>query len=40
MEYKIYNASLQISKPPYEISELMNILRYVFEEYEFEKEYE
>ena len=24
----------------YKISELMNILRYVFEEYEFEKEYE
>ena len=37
---EVYSAIKELFASGYKISELMNILRYVFEEYEFEKEYE
>ena len=37
---EVYCAIKNFFEEGYKISELMNILRYVFEEYEFEKEYE
>ena len=36
---EVYRAIKNFFEEGYKISELMNILRYVFEEYEFEKEF-